>query len=155
MKRLLVLSLLFTGCSSNVYLVKSDEAPLIPQKEKVYVLNPELQYEYKILKQSNIFKLSDNKAGAKVIKLNKIVEKPYFCGTPIMGTVITLGLVPTSFPDSYIFSFEIIGTDSEESVEYILPVERTYSLYETFNFFHDSKEEVIAETLRMVYAEQH
>lgn len=82
------------------------------KKQKVYVLNPELKKEYKILEDSTIFEITSDSADKTMlnIKLHPF-KKRLACGQLIMGSLITLGQVPVLLPDRYEYFFDEINNN--------------------------------------------
>ena len=99
-------------------------------KETVFVNNPELTDEFKILKASGIYNISNDPETPTHLTLKKFQTYPV-CGMPYILTGFTLGLVPATTPSDSNFSFTIQAGNEPpeersfylEAVEKISPVQ--------------------------------
>lgn len=105
--------ILFSSCYSyKIYPKELRNYTYAGKKQKVYVLNPELKKEYKILQASTIFEITSDSADKTVlnIKLHPFKKRLAF-GQLIMVSLITLGQVPVLLPDRYEYFFDEINNN--------------------------------------------
>ena len=83
------------------------------QRKTAFVLNPELEKEYGILKASGIFILTTDSLNGESLKLRlHPLGSGFVCGQPVLASLFTLGQVPVYLPDTYSYRFEEIGRDT-------------------------------------------
>lgn len=121
---------IFVGPASNLYAVGplhrlSREHP----GGRVFVRNPELAEELEILRASGVFEVVSADQADKVVELHP-QEQAGVCGTPLLLTWATGGLVPSTVSIGWTFSFTVQedGVDSEQ--RFVLQGERRVSLVE-------------------------
>jgi len=104
----ILISILFCSCYSyKIYPKEARKFAYTGEKKEVFILNPELSNEYKILKNSGIYKIVDDSSKNSVLKIKLYpIGKNYACGQPIIASLITLGQVPVYFPDRYQYQFD-------------------------------------------------
>jgi hypothetical protein len=128
-------TVLFTSCYSYRVNVKGDKdcTESFVLKD-AYVVNPDLEEEYNILKKSGIFRLVPDSASAGIVHIKLRPTKYMFvCGTPLVGWAMFLGQLPLSLPAGGTFSFtEAIG-EKEEVREIELQVYQRYWFWDMFS----------------------
>jgi hypothetical protein len=103
-------------------------------KETVYILNPSLQKEYKILEYSNLFNITEDSTKTDLkIKLYPLRSYPT-CGNPLMAQVFTLGQMPVSLPNNYEFQYDQIRNGKVTSEKINLGVTQRYWFWDIFTF---------------------
>jgi len=119
---------LFVGPASNLYpagalLSLTSEQP----GGRIFVRNPELAEELEILRASGVFEIVSADQADKVVDLHPL-EQAGVCGTPLVLTWATGGLVPATVSITRTFSFTLHedGVDSEQ--RFVLQGERRVSL---------------------------
>lgn len=135
------------GCTSNVYLYNesgSENQPL-SSKKSVYVVNP-AHKNYSVLQRSGIYTLSaEENTPAKLT----IQDEEFYpaCGNPMIGAVITLGLLPGYLDESEGFRYSL--EESGKTTEYIhhLAMYRRISIWEWLFKPFQSEDEVKAKAL--------
>lgn len=148
----LLCAFLLSACSNHIYLPSSFDEAEYGNNLLVYVENPELKREYEILKFSKIFELSPDSSIENKVILNEL-HPMLFCGNPLVLTTITLGLIPGSVPDDYLYSFKLKGGDTEVEYSYTLRVISKYSIYESLKFWRPTDDEILAQALNQSYHE--
>ena len=120
-------------------------------KTKAYVLNPELEDEYDILKRSQLYELSNDSLNSVKIRLKPLQEN-LMCGNPLLGTVITFGLIPSAVEDNYLYSFTELNNESTVEREINVRVRMRLSIYEIF--YRGNMNQQIADGLREGYGKK-
>ncbi|HIJ74611.1 MAG TPA: hypothetical protein HPP83_10975 [Candidatus Hydrogenedentes bacterium] len=132
---LLAATLLLVGCATNLY--KYREYEIVPPRDvrpEVFVENPELKKELRILKHSKLFEISEDPSVETHIELHPLKE-PGYCGMPALPALFTLGLIPGSGHtlSPYGFEYGIDGPQGKHRHSYVLPsTYRRISLWEWF-----------------------
>ncbi len=67
-------------------------------KQKVFVANKNLKKEFEILKHSKIYDIVEDSTQVMKITLHPMETRTPACGNPMIGSMMTLGLVPSGFP---------------------------------------------------------
>jgi hypothetical protein len=135
------------GCATNFYLQKEAGPIPVPQSRgTVFVTNPNLRKEYRIVEGSGIVHLTDNSDCPNKITLDGY--KPLtMCGMPFLVSLFTLGLVPVSVPQYQDFTYTLVTPDGRQNVRFHLPVYFRYSVWEgPIGLFH-SNEKTLAKAL--------
>jgi hypothetical protein len=112
--------------------------------QSVFVTNPEMQREYSILKNSEIYPLTNQPAGARKLTLLPIKHFGR-CGNPIMLTILTIGIVPEVLPSAQVFEYDLETDGKIEHCVHPLPTYDRVSIWEWFANHDDDK--VMAEAL--------
>src|SRR3954463_14249129 len=128
---LLLAGAVLSGCTSTVYFAgkKSELRRFDGGMEPVYVTNPEMTPEYRILKSSGIYRLSNDSDGARRLTLQRMGRLPV-CGNPLIGTIFTLGTIPVVLPDPSFFEYELETNGSGEKVRHLLSLRERFSVWE-------------------------
>jgi len=118
---------LAVGPASNVYPV----GPLQPLSSrhpggKVFVRNPELSEEFEILQASGIFEIVSADQAGKVVELHPRETAPV-CGTSLLLTWATNGLVPATVPIRSTFSLTLEEDGLACERRFVLEAERRTS----------------------------
>ena len=117
-----------TGCE-NIYVgPKCSASGPSPLRETVYVSNPELEHEYRILRASKIYQLTSDPNCTNCVTLHPL--SAWACGNPMLATGCTLWTVPVRFPGRYAFCYDLKRNDSLEHWYHPLPVFIRFSLWE-------------------------
>ncbi len=156
MKPYLLAGLIFfiSGCTSTLKYIDQDPHQYTKQtiwfdlnNYEVFVVNAK-QYpkEYKILLKSGKFRIVDN-PNAPNLKLNPI-GGPYSCGMPLLLSVFTLGLLPSSTLGPYSYSFTINDSGIITECEYRLVTEIRFSIWEWFRKPFVNEAGVLGECLK-------
>lgn len=101
-------------------------------KQKVFVANKELTKEYKILKHSNIYEVVEDSTNAAKLTLHPMKIYTPSCGNPIIGSVITVGLLPSVFPYDVSYSYDIAENNTTKNNQYNLQVYQSFWLFNIF-----------------------
>jgi hypothetical protein len=115
------------------------------------VTNPSLEKEFDILKRSGVYTLSVDSVTATKIQLKPLQLIPG-CGTPLVGTILTLGLFPGATYDQYRFSYSETTGSSSADREILIVLRIRLSLYEFLR--GDDERDALAEGLRSGLKEQ-
>jgi hypothetical protein len=75
------------------------------ETSRAHVVNPELEEEMRILRESRLYELTPEPAPVN-IRLSPLEVKPYGCGGGLFLTVLTLGLGPGAVNEDFTFAFE-------------------------------------------------
>ena len=125
----------FLLCSCYSYVVfpeKYRELPDSAPNSSAFVLNPELDQEYRIMKSSGIFTVSSDSTCPTRIYLHELAQSRACGNTLFPGVFLTLGLLPMYAPDRYYYSFDqISGTDTTH-LKFELKVATRVSFWEIF-----------------------
>ncbi|WP_166962233.1 hypothetical protein [Yeosuana marina] len=106
-------------------------------KPKAFVINKELEREYKILQESNIYDIVEDSINQLKVKLYPFEQIRKVDGQPIIITFLTLGQVPVNFYDAYSFKFdEIIKNETIEN-KFELQIAQRVWLWDIFKFNKD------------------
>ena len=133
--------LLLGGCTSYEFVTtEGPQAERVPQTQPVYVVNKDFENEFDILRRSGLNEFSDDSSVATKLLLYRMDVLPG-CGTPLVGTILTLGLLPGVVYDHYVFSYAETGNAGtiERKVQIVLKMR--LSAYELF-FSGNWKDEV-------------
>ena len=125
----MLLACVASACTSNTYLVHEREPSPYRDKGRVFVTNPDMSKEYKILSDSNIYTLVGSSDSKTKLTLHPL-EKRLSCGNPMLGSALSLGLIPVSVSDKYVFQYEISSGEQKYLYTYDVPVTTRYSLWE-------------------------
>ncbi|MCW3161130.1 hypothetical protein [Chryseobacterium oryctis] len=101
-------------------------------KKKVFVTNKELKKEYEILRHSKIYEITNDTAYVTRIKLYHMKISTPYCGNPIIGTVITAGLLPSYFPYNSSYSYDLIENNTTTHHQYHIGVNQSFWLFNIF-----------------------
>jgi hypothetical protein len=147
---LFILFFALTGCTSYQFVTngKVDGDP-IQFKAKAYVVNPELKQEYEILQRSQLYELVQDSLEAVKIKLNPM-QTALMCGNPLIGTIFTFGLIPSTVEDQYFYSFTEQQSNNSIERKIMANVRMRLSAYEIF--FSGNLKQQIAEGLKLAYS---
>lgn len=149
-----VLIFFISGCTSTLkYIDQYPQSGTVPpiwcdlNNYDVFVVNAE-QYpkEYKILLTSGKFRTVDN-PNAPNVTLNPL-GGPYPCGTPLLLSIFTLGLLPSSTQGPYSYSFTINDSGVITECNYRLITEIRYSIWEWFRKPFVDEASVLGECLK-------
>jgi hypothetical protein len=144
---ILLLAIAFAACgceSTMCMLSKKDLHKFDGGAQPVYVANPEMQREYLILKNSEIYSLTNQSTGARKLTLLPIKHFGR-CGNPIMLTVLTIGIVPGILPSAQAFEYDLETDGKVEHCVHPLPTYDRVSIWEWFVKHDDDR--VLAEAL--------
>jgi len=124
----LAVGLVILGAESNLYPTGplqclSSQTP----GGKAFVRNSELSEEFEILQASGIFEIVPEGQASKVVELHPL-EMGGSCGTPLVLTWATNGLVPATVRTSSTFSFTVEENGVVSEQQFVLEGERRISL---------------------------
>lgn len=143
-----------SGCTSTLKYIEQDPPPYANQTtwtdqngSDVFVVNAK-QYpkEFLILVNSGKFRIVAD-PDAPNVTLNPL-GGPYACGMPLLVSVFTLGLVPSSTLGPYSYSFTLNDSGVRTECEYRLVPEIRFSLWEWFRKPFVDEAGVLGECLR-------
>ena len=141
-----VSTILFTGCTTNLYLRSGTHEKFEGGAGAVYVSNPELKNEYRILQRSEIYQLTNSPVGNRRLTLEPLGHGGG-CGNPIILSIYTLGIIPSSpVGGRFSFQYEIESNGTVEHRAHYLAVYERFSLWERFIPHNDNK--VLGKALR-------
>jgi hypothetical protein len=133
---ILLLTLLSSCYSYKIFPKEHQTFTYTGEKEKAFVLNPELSKEFQIFKKAGIFDITNDSLDNSAIRIRLYpIRRDYpVCGQPIIGWAITLGQLPVLFPDRYQFSFDEIHQADTIHQEFELKIARRYWFWDMFTF---------------------
>jgi hypothetical protein len=163
MKKILLCILLFSllGCTSTLKYLEQDSYSFkrvsmyfVLDNCEVVVLNAK-QYpkEYKILLKSGKFKLVENPNAPKLTL--KEMRGPYSCGIPLLLSVFTLGILPSSTLSMYSFSFNVERNGEILEYDYGLRTIIRFSIWEWLRKPFVSETSVLGECLKNAIEKAH
>jgi len=124
--------LLLASCASwHVGESAVTEGPPVDGTPKARILNPEFDEEALILRESNLYQLTDE-PGAIGIRLSPLTFERAGCGMGLFFTALTLGFGPGANWAVYRFSFAEVETGTRRTVEG--KVGRLYGVQEVARF---------------------
>ena len=97
--------------------------------QPIYVTNPEMYREYKILQKSGIYHISNQPDLPLRLTLHPIYQYGR-CGNPLMLTIFTLGIVPGYLPGAYVFEYDLETDGVVERRAHHLPLYERFSIWE-------------------------
>ncbi|WP_284463629.1 hypothetical protein [Chryseobacterium sp.] len=101
-------------------------------KQKAFVANKDLKKEFDILKHSKIYEIVDDSTNVAKITLHPMTTRTPFCGNPMIGSMITLGLMPSGFPYDISYSYDIDEKNTKKNYQYNLKVYQSLWLFNIF-----------------------
>lgn len=98
---------------------RNDRNTKLPAEiKKVYITNKDsLEQEFRILEHSKLYEFIDDTTFTVKLKLYPLKKNQFPCGNPMIGSMLTLGQLPTRFPDTYHYKFDIIENNQITSHE--------------------------------------
>ena len=135
------------GCATNFYL-ESEARPIAKPSPgtTVFVTNPSLSEEYRILKRSGIVGLTDDPQCPNKVTLHDFQQRTQ-CGTPYLISFATLGVVPISLPQIEDYRYTLQTLNGTQIVRFHLPVYFRYSIWERILGVFHSDEQTLATAL--------
>jgi len=126
---ILLASAILTSCYSyKVFPKEYREFAYSGERQTAFIINPALKKENEILKESNIFTLTEDSSCENCLKIRlHPLKKHPACGQGIIVSAITAGQFPVTFPDRYQYGFDEIhpGDTLTRSFE-LLIAQRTW-----------------------------
>ncbi|MCJ7932337.1 MAG: hypothetical protein MUW56_01550 [Chryseobacterium sp.] len=101
-------------------------------KQKAFVVNKDLKKEYDILKHSGIYEIVEDSTNAAKITLHPMLTRTPSCGNPMIGSMITLGLLPSGFPYTIAYSYDAAENRTTKNYQYKLQVYQSLWLFNIF-----------------------
>ena len=101
-------------------------------KQNVFVVNKDLKKEYEILKHSNIYNIVEDSTNTAVLKLYPIHSYSPPCGNPMIGSMLTIGLLPSYFPYTETYSYDLTENNKTKNHQYKLNVYQSLWLFNIF-----------------------
>lgn len=139
---LLPLLLTLAACNAHIhYRGPEAEPPPASMRPVAYITNPELRHEARIIKESQLYRLSANPAAPERITLQPLLHHGG-CGNGLIALMFTLGIVPVSLPDVYTLNYILQDASGTHQLSYVLNLEYTVSLWENFYIFTNDDEEL-------------
>ncbi|OYU82019.1 MAG: hypothetical protein CFE23_01590 [Flavobacterium sp. BFFFF1] len=155
---LLLLSVLATSCNSwQVMPREYRHVKIKSEREKAYVVNKDsLKKQYKILRKSEIFELTDDATTPLKITLAQpsIGRLGPSCGTgAVTALFVTLGQLPIHMEDGEVFSFEENRDGKITTREFRIELRQTMWFWNMF-LFDQNRNKKLARGLRGHYYAQ-
>lgn len=138
-----------SGCASNVYSRRGtpDVAPLTPVMT-VRLAQPAPAMEAGALARSGLFAVTTDPSCPNVVAVEPM-RAAARCGTPLIGSMLCLGLVPVNFEVTGVFRYELNSGGTSQPRLLKLPLRRRVSMWEwLFRPFHDEAAVVARELAR-------
>ncbi len=147
-----------SGCATSIHIHKNTlKEPTSIKAQPVFVKNPEMEREFKILSESGIYQISNTPDNVPKLTLLPIRQGPR-CGNPLMLTIFTFGLIPSCMPGAYTFEYELETETGKERFIHHLPIYERFSIWERLLFQnkksifstalkHSSKEKAAAQII--------
>lgn len=101
-------------------------------KQNVFVANKDLKTEFEILKNSNIYNIVEDSTNTAILKLYPIHSYSPPCGNPMIGSMLTVGLLPSYFPYTETYSYDITENNTTKNYQYKLEVYQSLWLFNIF-----------------------
>ncbi|AYZ35352.1 hypothetical protein EGY07_07095 [Chryseobacterium indologenes] len=101
-------------------------------KQKVFVANKNLKKEFEILKHSKIYDIVEDSTQVMKITLHPMETRTPACGNPMIGSMMTLGLVPSGFPYDISYSYDTVENNTTKNYQYKLQVYQSLWLFNIF-----------------------
>ncbi|REC61005.1 hypothetical protein DRF65_18405 [Chryseobacterium pennae] len=101
-------------------------------KKKAFVVNKELKTEFNILKHSDIYEIVEDSTDAARITLYPMKTHTPPCGNPMIGSMITVGLLPSGFPYDISYSYDVAENSTTKKYQYQLQVYQSLWLFNIF-----------------------
>ncbi|HEY2721263.1 MAG TPA: hypothetical protein VGI82_06045 [Chitinophagaceae bacterium] len=133
---LALLVTMFSSCYSyKIYPKEYRSFKYEGEKEKAFIINPELSKEYRILKRSGIFQITNDSLDDSVVKIRLYpFERFYGCAEPVLLGLFTLGQFPVLLPDTYWFTFEETKRSNTVKRRFQLGIATRYWFWDIFAF---------------------
>jgi len=131
---ILLLSTCLTSCYTyKVFPKEYRNFTFKGEKKIAFVTNPQLKKEYEILKQSGIFKLTNDSLSDESAKVKlQPLSRGFICGNAIVVSVFSLGQLPVYFPDTYHYRFEEMRGHNTISRDFELQVAQRIWFWDMF-----------------------
>ncbi|WP_223601596.1 hypothetical protein [Chryseobacterium sp. GVT01B] len=101
-------------------------------KQKAFVVNKELKKEFEILKHSDIYEIVEDSTHAAKIRLHPMLTRTPPCGNPMIGSMLTVGLLPSGFPYDISYSYDVAENSTTKNYQYKLQVYQSLWLFNIF-----------------------
>ncbi len=101
-------------------------------KQKAFVVNKELKREFNILKHADIYEIVEDSTNAAKITLHPMETRTPSCGNPMIGSMITVGLLPSGFPYDISYSYDVTENSTTKNYQYQLKVYQSLWLFNIF-----------------------
>lgn len=101
-------------------------------RQKAFVVNKELEKEFKILKHSDIYEIVEDSTNAAKITLHPMETRTPSCGNPMIGSMITVGLLPSGFPYDISYRYDVTENSTTKNYQYQLKVYQSLWLFNIF-----------------------
>jgi len=125
-------SLLSCIPSYSAYPKEYNHAKADFKKQKAFVVNKELKNEFEILKHSDIYEIVDDSTQTAKITLHPMKTYTPPCGNPMIGSMITVGLLPSGFPYDIVYSYDVAENSETKNYQYKLQVYQSLWLFNIF-----------------------
>lgn len=137
---LLATVLLLTGCrTSSLHMESTNQRQRFHDDTgPVFVVNPQMQNEYAILKTSKIYQLTNQPAGARRLTLHPVLQLGG-CGNPLLLTCFTFGFIPGTLPARRVFEYDLETDGVVVQYAHSLPLYERFSIWEGLSFTSDWK----------------
>lgn len=101
-------------------------------KQKAFVVNKELKREFNILKHSDIYEIVEDSTNAARITLHRMETFTPPCGNPMIGSMITVGLLPSRFFYDISYRYDVTENSTTKNYQYQLKVYQSLWLFNIF-----------------------
>ncbi|UKB82112.1 hypothetical protein LF887_13965 [Chryseobacterium sp. MEBOG06] len=118
--------------SYNAYPKEYRHAKADFPKQKAFVMNKELKQEFDILKHSGIYEIVEDSTHAAKITLHPMMTRTPSCGNAMIGSIITVGLLPSGFPYDIGYSYDVAENNTTKNYKYNLQVYQSLWLFNIF-----------------------
>ena len=145
MKRIIYILLISIFCSScaTIYSpsISISDLPDINPQKTVFIENPELKFEYKVLKYSGLYQFSPDPYSNLHVRLLPIQRGARPGELDILLTFLTFGIIPSYSMTGIYYKYLIIEGDKATEMEYFLSGTYQTSLWSNFkeNYVEDEK----------------
>jgi hypothetical protein len=145
MKKIIIMFIISTLCFScvtkyhpNIELKNSQSSYTI---KTVYVENPELIFEYNVLKESELYKISPNPETPNHLRLKPAEQYSSLVELDMLLPVVSLGIIPVRRNTGYRYKYLLINGNETTEMELHLSGYYQTSLWEMFrkNYVEDEK----------------
>lgn len=101
-------------------------------KQNVFVTNKDLKKEFEILRHSDIYNIVEDSTNTAILKLYPIQSYSPPCGNPMIGSMLTVGLLPSYFQYIETYSYDITENNTTKNYQYKLEVYQSVWLFNIF-----------------------
>ncbi|WP_411893698.1 hypothetical protein [Winogradskyella sp. A2] len=137
-KQLISLGLLTVDCTScytyKIYPKEYRKLENNNPKLTAYIVKDSLKKEHKIMMSSDLFEIiSDSSQADLKIKLYPL-QQNFVCGQPLTISILTIGQLPVTLPDRYLYRFDEIKNDTVTERKLELKLAQRVWFWDIFSF---------------------